>query len=63
MSDNWQVSMDCSSQGKDFKFFLCHQKSAAGSMARLLKIELEKKLPNTILGGILGCFSMSPKAL
>eukprot|EP00439_Symbiodinium_sp_Y106_P000555 s6003_g1.t1 len=32
---------------KDFKFFLCHQKSAAGSMARLLKIELEKKLPNT----------------
>lgn len=28
---------------KPFKFFLCHQKIAAGSMARLLKIELQKR--------------------
>lgn len=27
---------------KRFDFFLCHQKSAAGSFARLLKIELTK---------------------
>lgn len=26
---------------KQFKFFLCHQKAGAGSMARLLKMELE----------------------
>ena len=28
---------------KPFRFFLCHQKIAAGSMARLLKIELQKR--------------------
>ena len=27
---------------KQFKFFLCHQKAGAGSMARLLKMELER---------------------
>jgi hypothetical protein len=39
------------------RFFLCHQKIAAGSMARLLKIELQKRgskystfAPWTILG-------------
>ncbi|CAJ1458060.1 unnamed protein product [Effrenium voratum] len=28
---------------KQFRFFLCHQKVAAGSMARLLKMELQKR--------------------
>ncbi|CAL1154799.1 unnamed protein product [Cladocopium goreaui] len=28
---------------KQFRFFLCHQKIAAGSMARLLKMELQKR--------------------
>eukprot|EP00913_Durusdinium_trenchii_P007890 g7402.t1 len=32
---------------KQFRYFLCHQKNAAGSMARLLKMELEKRLPGT----------------
>eukprot|EP00434_Breviolum_minutum_P026215 symbB.v1.2.023175.t1/scaffold2102.1/size90421/5 len=32
---------------KQFRFFLCHQKNAAGSMARLLKMELEARLPGT----------------
>lgn len=32
---------------KQFRFFLCHQKNAAGSMARLLKIQLERALPGT----------------
>ena len=33
-----------------FRFFLCHQKNAAGSMARLLKMELEARLPGTLVG-------------
>ncbi|CAK8985489.1 40S ribosomal protein S6 [Durusdinium trenchii] len=32
---------------KQFRYFLCHQKNAAGSMARLLKMEIEKRLPGT----------------
>ena len=32
---------------KQFRFFLCHQKVAAGCMARLLKMELETRLPGT----------------
>ncbi|CAK9050884.1 40S ribosomal protein S6, partial [Durusdinium trenchii] len=32
---------------KQFRYFLCHQKNAAGSMARLLKMELEQRLPGT----------------
>ncbi|CAK9097054.1 unnamed protein product [Durusdinium trenchii] len=32
---------------KQFRFFTCHQKNAAGSMARLLKMELEARLPRT----------------
>jgi len=32
---------------KKFRFFLCHQKNAAGAMARLLKMELETQLPGT----------------
>lgn len=32
---------------KHFRFFLCHQKNAAGSMARLLKMKLEQSLPGT----------------
>jgi len=30
---------------KQFRFFLCHQKVAAGSLARLLKMELQKRGP------------------
>ena len=30
---------------KPFRFFVCHQKNAAGSYARLLKIELQKRGP------------------
>ena len=30
-----------------FCFFACHQKTAAGSLARLLKMELEMRLPGT----------------
>ncbi|CAK9096175.1 unnamed protein product [Durusdinium trenchii] len=32
---------------KQFRFFTCHQKNAAGSMARLLKMELEARMPGT----------------
>ncbi|CAK9050882.1 40S ribosomal protein S6, partial [Durusdinium trenchii] len=32
---------------KQFRYFLCHQKNATGSMARLLKMELELRLPKT----------------
>eukprot|EP00435_Cladocopium_sp_Y103_P020125 s928_g4.t3 len=32
---------------KQFKFFLCHHKAASGCMARLLKIELQQRLPRS----------------
>lgn len=32
---------------KEFKFFLCHHKAASGSMARLLKIELQNRSPGS----------------
>ena len=32
---------------KQFRFFLCHQKVAAGCLARLLKMELEQRLPGS----------------
>eukprot|EP00435_Cladocopium_sp_Y103_P020538 s2211_g5.t1 len=32
---------------KQFRFFTCHQKNAAGSMARFLKMELELRNPGT----------------
>lgn len=42
--DRWLSWWWVSRKPKDWtRFFLCHQKIAAGSMARLLKIELQKR--------------------
>eukprot|EP00913_Durusdinium_trenchii_P013837 g12990.t1 len=39
----FEGSIWVSTRRKQFRFFLCHQKVAAGSLARLLKMELQKR--------------------